>query len=48
MTYLQAIFEALEDTVYHLRQQLKEKENALAAESHLCNELRKKLHRVLR
>ncbi|CAB0037038.1 unnamed protein product [Trichogramma brassicae] len=42
-----AIFEALEDTIYHLRQQLKEKEKALASESTLCNELRKKLHTLL-
>ncbi|XP_011495309.1 PREDICTED: sorting nexin-16 [Ceratosolen solmsi marchali] len=42
-----AIFEALEDTIYHLRQQLKERDNALTVETNLCNELRKKLHNVL-
>ncbi|OXU32280.1 hypothetical protein TSAR_007056 [Trichomalopsis sarcophagae] len=42
-----AIFEALEDTIYHLRQQLRERETALAAETNLCNELRKKLHTVV-
>lgn len=44
---IQAIFEALEDTIFHLRQQLKEKETALAAETSLCNELKKKLDTVL-
>lgn len=41
-----AIFEALEDTIYHLRQQLRERDAALAAERNLCNEFRKKLHQV--
>ncbi|EFN80236.1 Sorting nexin-16 [Harpegnathos saltator] len=43
-----AIFEALEDTIYHLRQQLRERDTALASEKALCNEFRKKLHRILR
>ncbi|XP_076386066.1 sorting nexin 16 isoform X2 [Megachile rotundata] len=43
-----AIFEALEDTIYHLRQQLRERDAALASERSLCNELRKKLHQLLR
>ncbi|XP_003705662.1 sorting nexin 16 isoform X1 [Megachile rotundata] len=42
-----AIFEALEDTIYHLRQQLRERDAALASERSLCNELRKKLHQLL-
>ncbi|XP_032668754.1 sorting nexin-16 [Odontomachus brunneus] len=42
-----AIFEALEDTVYHLRQQLRESDTALASEKALCNEFRKKLHQIL-
>ncbi|XP_053970778.1 sorting nexin-16 [Hylaeus anthracinus] len=42
-----AIFEALEDTIYHLRQQLRERDAALKAETALCNELQKKLHQVL-
>ncbi|XP_012237379.1 sorting nexin-16 isoform X2 [Bombus vosnesenskii] len=42
-----AIFEALEDTIYHLRQQLRERDAALAAETALCNEFRKKLHQIL-
>ncbi|XP_076285826.1 sorting nexin 16 isoform X2 [Lasioglossum baleicum] len=42
-----AIFEALEDTIYHLRQQLRERDTALAAETALCNELGKKLHQLL-
>ena len=42
-----AIFEALEDTIYHLRQQLRERDAALASETSLCNELRKKLHQIL-
>ncbi|XP_076248450.1 sorting nexin 16 [Calliopsis andreniformis] len=42
-----AIFEALEDTIYHLRQQLRERDAALAAERALCNELQKKLHQIL-
>ncbi|XP_012287433.1 sorting nexin-16 [Orussus abietinus] len=42
-----AIFEALEDTIYHLRQQLREREDALTAETNLCNELKKKLHQIL-
>ncbi|XP_017881534.1 sorting nexin-16 [Ceratina calcarata] len=42
-----AIFEALEDTIYHLRQQLRERDSALAAETALCNELQKKLHQIL-
>lgn len=46
--FLQAIFEALEDTIYHLRQQLRERDAAVAAETALCNEFRKKLHQILR
>lgn len=46
--FSQAIFEALEDTIYHLRQQLRERDAALASETSLCNELRKKLHQILR
>lgn len=42
-----AIFEALEDTIYDLRQQLRERDAALATETTLCNELRKKLHQIL-
>lgn len=42
-----AIFEAMEDTIYHLRQQLRERDDALAAESALCNELQKNLHQIL-
>ncbi|XP_014471784.1 PREDICTED: sorting nexin-16 isoform X2 [Dinoponera quadriceps] len=43
-----AIFEALEDTIYHLRQELRERDTALASEKALCNEFRKKLHQILR
>ncbi|XP_014471783.1 PREDICTED: sorting nexin-16 isoform X1 [Dinoponera quadriceps] len=42
-----AIFEALEDTIYHLRQELRERDTALASEKALCNEFRKKLHQIL-
>ncbi|KAL0105899.1 hypothetical protein PUN28_015964 [Cardiocondyla obscurior] len=42
-----ALFEALEDTIYNLRQQLKECDTALASEKALCNEFRKKLHQIL-
>ncbi|KAK0087381.1 hypothetical protein PV325_001195 [Microctonus aethiopoides] len=42
-----AIFEALEDTIYHLRQKLRERDATLASETALCNELRKKLHRIM-
>ncbi|KZC04943.1 PREDICTED: sorting nexin-16 [Dufourea novaeangliae] len=42
-----AIFEALEDTIYHLRQQLRERDAALTAETAKCNELRKNLHQIL-
>ncbi|XP_015125133.1 sorting nexin-16 [Diachasma alloeum] len=42
-----AIFEALEDTIYHLRQQLRERDAALAAERNISNELRNKLHRIM-
>ncbi|XP_066600534.1 sorting nexin-16-like isoform X2 [Prorops nasuta] len=38
-----AIFEAMEDTIYHLRKQLRECENALASETTVSNELRLKL-----
>ncbi|KYN04317.1 PREDICTED: sorting nexin-16 [Cyphomyrmex costatus] len=41
-----AIFEALEDTIYNLRQQLRERDAALASEKTLCNEFRKKLHQI--
>ncbi|EGI58439.1 Sorting nexin-16 [Acromyrmex echinatior] len=43
-----AIFEALEDTIYNLRQQLRERDAALASEKALCNEFRKKLHQIFR
>ncbi|EZA51493.1 hypothetical protein DMN91_000561 [Ooceraea biroi] len=42
-----AIFEALEDTIYNLRQQLRERDVALASEKAQCNEFRKKLHQIL-
>ncbi|XP_033222378.1 sorting nexin-16 [Belonocnema kinseyi] len=42
-----AIFEALEDTIYHLRQQLKEREAALVEESNHSNELRKQLQQIM-
>ncbi|XP_012526607.1 sorting nexin-16 [Monomorium pharaonis] len=42
-----AIFEALQDTIYNLRQQLRECDTALASEKALCNEFRKKLHQIL-
>ncbi|XP_011155321.1 sorting nexin-16 [Solenopsis invicta] len=42
-----AIFEALEDTIYNLRQQLRECDAALSSEKALCNEFRKKLHQIL-
>ncbi|XP_012218525.1 sorting nexin-16 [Linepithema humile] len=42
-----AIFEALEDTIYNLRQQLREYDAALKAEKAQCNELRNKLHQIL-
>ncbi|KAJ8667296.1 hypothetical protein QAD02_008958 [Eretmocerus hayati] len=42
-----AIFEALEDTIYHLRQQLRDREASLSAEKDLCDELRKKLQTVV-
>ncbi|KAG5347447.1 SNX16 protein, partial [Acromyrmex charruanus] len=41
-----AIFEALEDTIYNLRQQLRERDAALASEKAVCNEFRKKLHQI--
>lgn len=44
----QAIFEALEDTIYNLRQQLRERDAVLATEKARCNEFRKKLHQILR
>lgn len=42
-----AIFEALEDTIYQLRQQLREKEAALALETNLNNELRNNFQKLL-
>ncbi|XP_071563954.1 sorting nexin-16 isoform X2 [Temnothorax nylanderi] len=42
-----AIFEALEDTIYNLRQQLRERDAALSSENTICNEFRKKLHQIL-
>ncbi|XP_024936547.1 sorting nexin-16 isoform X2 [Cephus cinctus] len=42
-----AIFEAMEDTIYHLRQQLRERDAALAAETTHSNELRIKLHQLV-
>lgn len=50
MKYLlfQAIFEALEDTIYNLRQQLRERDAVLTSEKARCNEFRKKLHQILR
>ncbi|XP_029658709.1 sorting nexin-16 isoform X3 [Formica exsecta] len=42
-----AIFEALEDTIYNLRQQLRERDAILASEKARCNEFRKKLHQIL-
>ncbi|XP_070164190.1 sorting nexin-16 isoform X3 [Polyergus mexicanus] len=42
-----AIFEALEDTIYNLRQQLREHDAILASEKARCNEFRKKLHQIL-
>ncbi|XP_015517723.1 sorting nexin-16 [Neodiprion pinetum] len=42
-----AIFEALEDTIYHLRQQLRERDAALAMESVRTNELRQKLQHII-
>ncbi|XP_011315269.1 sorting nexin-16 [Fopius arisanus] len=42
-----AIFEALEDTIYQVRQQLREREAELTAERNISNELRHKLHRIM-
>lgn len=42
-----AIFEALEDTIYNLRQQLRERDAILTSEKARCNEFRKKLHQIL-
>ncbi|KAF7988690.1 hypothetical protein HCN44_001263 [Aphidius gifuensis] len=43
-----AIFEALEDTIYHLRQQLREKDAELIAEKKITNELRIKVEQLLK
>ncbi|XP_012256295.1 sorting nexin-16 [Athalia rosae] len=42
-----AIFEALEDTIYHLRQQLRERDAALAVELVRSNDLRQKLQHII-
>lgn len=45
---LQAIFEALEDTIYHLRQQLRERDTELTAERIISSELRVKMEQLLK
>ncbi|XP_034941635.1 sorting nexin-16 [Chelonus insularis] len=42
-----AIVESLEDNIYHLKQQLYDREIALAAANSVCNELRTKLHQII-
>ncbi|XP_043287120.1 sorting nexin-16 [Venturia canescens] len=43
-----AIFEALEDSIYHLKQQLRERDAALAAETVISNDLRNQLDQLMR